>query len=145
MTWNGLEWVLICVHAFCGAGEHPLSMDKPLRIAGVEADRTEARVFDRITLDIALDASYGNPFRSEEIRVDVEARPESGEPFTVPAFLYQPFDRRLEDTTGVPPNGCSRRANRAGRRAWRFRRPAAMPCALPRATKRAPPNRNPSR
>jgi len=117
MTWNGLEWVLICVHAFCGAGEHPLSMDTPLRIAGVEADWTEARVFDRITLDIALDASYGNPFRSEEIRVDVEARPESGEPFTVPAFLYQPFDRRLEDTDRGP----AERLQPAGEPRWQAR------------------------
>ncbi len=102
MAFNGLEWVLICISAFCGAGEYSLGMDKPLRITGVEADRTEARAFDRVTLDIGLEASYSNPFRSEEIRVDVEVSPGGGEPFAAPAFLYQPFERRLEETDKGP-------------------------------------------
>ncbi|HOF39308.1 MAG TPA: hypothetical protein PLD73_04485 [Candidatus Hydrogenedentes bacterium] len=117
MPWNSLQWILVCVQAVCGAGDYPLDMDKPLRIAGVEVDRVEAPVFGRITLDIALEARYSNPFRSEEIRVDVAVEPESGERFTVPAFLYQPFERRLEDTDKGP----AERLQPAGEPRWQAR------------------------
>ncbi|MFO7973539.1 MAG: cellulase family glycosylhydrolase, partial [Candidatus Hydrogenedentota bacterium] len=100
MKMHGLSCFLVCISALSGAAEHPLEMDKPLRIAGVEADKTDARVFERVTLDIDLEASYTNPFRSEEVRVDVEVVPEEeGQPhYGVPAFLYQPFERQLKET-----------------------------------------------
>ncbi len=98
MISNGVGCFLMGMSAFFGAADGPLGMDKPLRIVSVEADRTEARIFERLTLDITLEASYINPFSSREIRVDVEASPVGGEAFTVPAFLYQPFERQLNET-----------------------------------------------
>ena len=97
MILHGFSSVLICIAALSGVEEHPLSMDKPLRISEVRAEPAEARIFERVTLEIGLDASYTNPFRSREIRVDVEAASEEGNAFTAPAFLYQPFERRLSE------------------------------------------------
>ena len=98
MISNGIGCFLMGMSAFFGAADGLLGMDKPLRIVSVEADRAEARIFERLTLDITLEASYINPFGSREIQVDVEASPVGGESFTVPAFLYQPFERQLIET-----------------------------------------------
>jgi len=118
MISNGLSCFLVCISAFFGAEGNMAAMDKPLRIAGVQADRAEARAFERVTLEIALEASYTNPFRSHEIRVDVEVSPEGGEVhYLVPAFLYQPFERQLKETN----NGERETLTPAGEPRWQAR------------------------
>lgn len=118
MISNVLGCFLISMSAVFGAAEHPLGMDKPLRIVSVHADRTEARVFERVTLDIDLEASYANPFRSADISVDVGIAPEDeNRGRVVPAFLYQPFERELKKTE----NGERETLTPAGEPRWQAR------------------------
>ncbi len=69
----------------------------PLGPISVTPDRTAAPVYSRITLRVAHEATQANPFDSSDFRVDAAITPPEGEPWTVPGFLYQAFDRRLED------------------------------------------------
>ncbi len=67
--------------------------DRPLRIASVQPDRSEVKVYQRLTLDIDLHASYENAFDAGQIRVDVEVADPEGRRWTAPGFLYMPYQR----------------------------------------------------
>jgi len=63
----------------------------------VTADRCEAPVFERVTLRVALDTTYANPFDSREVRVEAVVTPEGGEAWRVPGFVYRACERALVD------------------------------------------------
>ncbi|MBN2311067.1 MAG: DUF5060 domain-containing protein [Candidatus Hydrogenedentes bacterium] len=104
-----------------GEEHDEMAMAKPLRIVSVVPDATRVPVYQRITLAIDLEATYQNPFDSEQIRVDAAVTPPEGEPWTVPGFLYRPYTRALADghETLTP----------AGPPAWQVRLSFATPGA----------------
>lgn len=89
-----LTLVLSAVGA--SGAQEDLSSRKPLALRSVRPDKTTAAVYERVTLDLDLDAAYANPFDSAEIRVDAEVRPPSGKPWTAPGFLFRDYARRRE-------------------------------------------------
>lgn len=83
-----------------------LAMDQTLAMGPITLAPTTASVYTRVTLEIPLTASYTNPFDSRQIAVDVTVTPPSGRAWTVPGFLYQPFERALEgETERLTPAG----------------------------------------
>ncbi|MDH7568465.1 MAG: DUF5060 domain-containing protein [Armatimonadota bacterium] len=84
-----------------------------LAIRGVTADRREVPCFEKMELRVDLSATYRNPFDPEEIDLSAEFTAPSGKKVTVPGFLYQPFQRRLD--------GRNERLEAAGAPEWRIR------------------------
>ena len=53
-----------------------------------------------------LGATYDNPFDPSDITVDAQVSPPRGETYSMPGFLYRPFDRSLKDGKEVmAPSG----------------------------------------
>lgn len=82
---------------------------RPLRIESVRPDRSGVKVFQRLTLDIDLHASYENAFDAGQICVDVVATDPDGRQWTAPGFFYAPYRRdnsaknsRLTVSAGPP-------------------------------------------
>ncbi|MFP4057419.1 MAG: LamG-like jellyroll fold domain-containing protein [Candidatus Brocadiia bacterium] len=69
----------------------------PIAIAAVRPDHRAARVFERVTLEVDLEATYDNPFDVRDVRLDAEVTGPSGDAWAVPGFLYQPFFRTRDD------------------------------------------------
>ena len=67
-----------------------------IALRGARADRTRPRVFERVTLDVDLEASYDNPFDAGDVRVDAEVVTPTGRVWSVPGFLHQAYRRRQE-------------------------------------------------
>lgn len=65
-------------------------------LRAVRPDRTRARVFERVILDVDLDATFDNAFDAGDVRVDAEVIAPSGKVWRVPGFYYQAYSRRLE-------------------------------------------------
>ncbi len=72
-------------------------LQPPPRIAlrAVQADNLAPRLYERVTLDLDLRATYDNPFEPEEISVEAIVATPSMKTWRVPGFLYQPFERHL--------------------------------------------------
>jgi len=69
----------------------------PPRIAleAVRPDTLTPKVYQRVTLDLDLQATYDNPFEPEEISVEAVVATPSMKTWRAPGFLYQPFEREL--------------------------------------------------
>ncbi len=105
-----LVWTaLLCACAAC-ARENAVPAPT---ILAVTADRTTAPVYERITLSVDLIAGYDNPFDADQVRLEAVVAPPDGEAWTVPGFLYRPFERRLENGT--------EQLSPAGEPAWQVR------------------------
>ncbi|NQT50950.1 DUF5060 domain-containing protein, partial [bacterium] len=77
-----------------------------IAIKTVEPDRTEAKVFEPVTLDIDLAATFDNPFDADDVRLDAQVVSPSGRVWSVPGFYYKPFVRRLDKNTEIlEPDG----------------------------------------
>lgn len=74
-----------------------LASAEPLQIASVEASHATLPVYERLTLEVDLRATYANPFDSDQVRLNAKVTPQDGSTWTVPGFLYMPYSRRLED------------------------------------------------
>lgn len=55
----------------------------------------EGEQFAKIELLIQVDRKYQNPFDPEEVAVDLQIRSPSGKDVKLPAFWYQPYERRV--------------------------------------------------
>jgi len=78
----------------------------PIAIRAVRPDRPAASIYERVTLDVDLQATYDNPFDADDIRLDCAVAAPSRKTWTVPGFLYQRFTRRLDgDKEVVEPGG----------------------------------------
>ena len=98
---------LICT--VVSAGYEHYSEQKPLAIGSVRADREQVRTFQRLTLDIDLQATYDNAFDAKQISVDVAVTDPDGRQWTAPGFFYTPYRRddgatknRLTVSAGQP-------------------------------------------
>jgi len=87
---------------------------KPLAIKAVAVDRRQVKVFERVTLDVDLEATFDNPFDADDVRIDAEVTEPNGKRRSAPGFFYQPFKRN--DSIDVP-----RRTEPAGPPRWRVR------------------------
>ncbi|MCP4642035.1 MAG: cellulase family glycosylhydrolase [bacterium] len=95
------------------AEEGGLAMKESLELRAATPDTTTVKVFERLTVDVDLRATYENPFDSSQVRVDAVVTPPGGESWTVPGFLYEPYERKLED--GVE------QVTLAGQASWQVR------------------------
>ncbi len=83
-----------------------LSRRAPLQLRSATALETTVPRFGTFELTLDLSATYENPFDPEQIDVNAVFMPPSGKPIQVNGFLYQPFNRRLEnDTEKLEPAG----------------------------------------
>jgi len=94
---------------FAASGYERYSEQKPLRLGAVRPDRPQVKAFQRLTLDIDLQANYDNAFDAKQISVDVAVTDPDGRPWTAPGFLYAPYQRddgatknRLTVSAGQP-------------------------------------------
>ena len=58
-------------------------------------DKTNAVLYERITIRPEITNVYSNPFDSEEIKVDAEVISPSGKRWSVPGFYVQPYSGKL--------------------------------------------------
>jgi hypothetical protein len=65
-------------------------------VQSAKADKAAAAMFERVTIDVELDPA--DPERLAAVRGEVYAavKTPSGQTYSVPGFLYQPFTRKLE-------------------------------------------------
>lgn len=104
-------WVAANVAA---ADYERFSQSNRLAIRSVRLDRAQVEVFERLTLDIDLEASYENAFDRRQIRVDVAVTGPDGRVWGVPGFFYVPYQRDDSATNG-------RRTAPAGAPQWQGR------------------------
>jgi len=69
----------------------------PPVLKAVRPDKTTAKSYERVTLELDLEATYDNPFDVEDVLVEAVVAAPSQRVWWVPGFLYQPFERTLED------------------------------------------------
>lgn len=94
---NATVITLLAIYVALSAGaREDLSINKPLSVTEVRPDRTSVSVGERVVLDFALEATYTNPFDSDQVRVDASVTPATGTPWLVPGFLYRPYTRCLD-------------------------------------------------
>ncbi|MBN2132112.1 MAG: hypothetical protein JW741_21605 [Sedimentisphaerales bacterium] len=104
--------VLICGWAatnVAAADYERYSQRKRLAIRSVRPDRAQVEVFERLTLDVDLEASYENAFARSQIRLDAAVAGPDGRAWNAPGFFYVPYrrddsarDQRLTVPTGSP-------------------------------------------
>ncbi len=103
--------VMVCS---AGAQRKVWRQDSPLAIKGVVVDERQVKIFERVTLDVDLQAAFDNPFDADDVRIDAEVIEQSGETWSVPGFFHVPYKRN--DSAQVP-----RRTEIAGGAGWRVR------------------------
>ena len=86
-----------------------------LALVPIGAGAETGRVFE-LRVDGVPDG--GNPYDPDAVRVDCTVTPKGGAPFTVPAFRYQGFERKLEGKKEL----CRRKGARNGACGSRRRR-----------------------
>jgi len=76
-------------------------------LAGEEGKRFEISVspksvgcYERVDIDIHLDASFSNPFDPEEVDISIELKSPKGKTIIIPAFYYQPYERKTLEQDG---------------------------------------------
>jgi hypothetical protein len=72
----------------------------PLRkivLKGVRPDRKTARPYERVTLEVDLEATYDNPFDASDVGVEATVTTPTLRALKVPGFFYRPFERRLAE------------------------------------------------
>ncbi len=84
--------LVLLASAACAAAESA----PPTAVLSVTPDKTEAAMYERVTLAVDLAAEYENPFDSRQVALDARVYPPSGKAWTVPGFLYRPHTRRRE-------------------------------------------------
>ncbi|NQT87967.1 cellulase family glycosylhydrolase, partial [bacterium] len=103
----------------------PLS-PPPIALEAACADRDSATIHERVTLEVGLLATYDNPFDSDDVRVDAAIVSPSGRKWTVPGFLYQPFERGLGPDE-IDPKIEKETLEPAGQSRWQVRMSFAEP------------------
>jgi hypothetical protein len=58
------------------------------------------RCYERVDIDIHLDASFSNPFDPEEVNISIELKTPKGKTVIIPAFNYQPYERKILEQDG---------------------------------------------
>lgn len=72
--------------------EHGLTMELPLKLGAVQANRTELPRGELFELTFPLEASFANPFDPDDIRVDGTVVTPGGHELTIPCFFYTPYE-----------------------------------------------------
>ena len=73
----------------------------PVVVVRASAPATIAR-FDKWELDFDLNKSYPNPYDPEVVDVSARITRPDGKEVVVPAFFYEPYDRRLVERDVIP-------------------------------------------
>lgn len=76
---------------FAAAGYEKYSEQRPLSLQAVRLDREQVKTFQRLTLDIDLQATYDNAFDAKQISVDVAVTGPDGRQWVAPGFFYAPY------------------------------------------------------
>jgi hypothetical protein len=71
-------------------------MRQALAIGRVEANATKVPQFGKLELNVALTASYDNPFDPDQVRLDARFTSPSGKQISVPGFLMVDFHRQVQ-------------------------------------------------
>ena len=64
-------------------------------LKGVRPDRQTARAYERVTIEVDLEATYDNPFDASDVGVEAIVTTPSLRALKAPGFIYQPFERQL--------------------------------------------------
>jgi hypothetical protein len=93
--------------------ETPYAQRSPLTLTEARPNRTRVPRCEKFELTLQLTATYDNPFDPDQIEVYAIFTAPRGRPVTLPAFLYQPFTRSIE-------NG-NEKLTPAGEPVWKIR------------------------
>ncbi|MFQ6097014.1 MAG: cellulase family glycosylhydrolase [Armatimonadota bacterium] len=74
----------------------------PLEIRRVKRPKGPFRRWQRVEFEVALSATYDNPFDPDEVSLDLHVQAPGGEAQIVHGFFAQDFERRLIDENGGP-------------------------------------------
>ena len=95
-----LGQIFLSASAFAqGVKQPPPQPATPIQIISATPNATTAPVYARVEIEINLQATYANPFDPNQIAVDANITPPSGQPVTLPGFYYQPFTQDLSTST----------------------------------------------
>ncbi|MBI2299768.1 MAG: DUF5060 domain-containing protein [Armatimonadetes bacterium] len=84
------------------AALQPASAQRALTLAG---DRDQVPRCDPLELRIGLDLSYANPYDPAQVDLRVELQGPGGRSVTLPAFCFQPYERRADWIYPAEPAG----------------------------------------
>ena len=101
--------LIVTLAAATATGQRrPYRQAKPPAIESVRPDRTQLKIYDRLTLDLDVRATFDNPFDSSDINIEAHVTGPNTR-WTVPAFFYAPYERndnarrsRRTSLTGPP-------------------------------------------
>jgi hypothetical protein len=82
---------LFCFSLFAGEEEKEFRISVSPKSVGC---------YERVDIDIHLDASFSNPFDPEEVDISIELKTPKGKTIIIPAFNYQPYDRKILEQDG---------------------------------------------
>lgn len=71
----------------------PYALSEALAIRGAKLSAVEVPVGGLEEIDVAAQGTFDNPFDPEDVALDAEITPPIGKPYSVPGFLYRPFER----------------------------------------------------
>lgn len=64
----------------------------PIQVLSATPSATEAPLYGRIEIDVAIQATFQNPFDPDQIAVDAQITTATGKTYSLPGFYYQPFE-----------------------------------------------------
>lgn len=103
------------------SGAAPLARRDKLALRSASPNRTGVPRFSKFELALDLTATYDNPFDADDVTVEAVLTSPQGKVWRIPAFLDQPFTRRLIEG--------KERIEAAGDPVWRVRFAPATPGA----------------
>jgi len=106
-------WPVVVAVALATVCARAGSVPAPPRIVDVSASSTKIGRFERLELTVRLAADYANPFNPEEVDLRAQVADPEGHVRSVNGFVYQDFERTLEDGREV--------LSAKGERLWKIR------------------------
>lgn len=100
------------------AGTSKWSQDAPLAVKTPVLLTEDPQQWRRIDLRVDVAGTWATPFDADEIRVDAKIATPSGRSITVPAFLYQRYERQV---WARPNNASQEQMTAAAEPEWRVR------------------------
>lgn len=98
--------VLSCSAARAATEVGPMTSRQPLAIRSAKPVHSQVARYGLMELDVALAATYDNPFDPGDVSLWATFRSPSGKATEVAGFLYQAFDRKLDgDREVLAPAG----------------------------------------
>ena len=78
----------------------PMSQSRAEEAITLKAAQAKVARYEKVEFTIAVDGRYANPFDPDEVDVSLEITTPGGDRLVLPAFWWQPYERRVVDHRG---------------------------------------------